>query len=93
VDFDCSGPDETKGHGHFSLGEMNFLSFSVRVSLTLAFDEQNSRIDVLNWVPGITRDDDQLDKFIHVNVVTSHASDPGGAFQEVGKDAVDYYVR
>jgi hypothetical protein len=35
---------------------MNFLSFSVRVSLTLAFDEQNSRIDVLNWVPGITDD-------------------------------------
>lgn len=53
VDFDCSPPLETRGHGTFSAGEMNFLSFSLQIRLTLNLNPKNSTIDLLSWVPDI----------------------------------------
>ena len=75
VDFDCSGPQETVG----DIGGMNFLSFSVRISLTLALDQANSMIDVLNG---------QISDLIDVRVVTEHPSDIGEKFQAEAHDKI-----
>ncbi len=49
LEFDCTNAQETAGGS----GAMNFLSFSVRISLTLTFDKDNSMIDVMSWVSDI----------------------------------------
>jgi hypothetical protein len=74
MDFDTSAP----GSG---IGDWTVKSLSLRVSLSLAFDPASSMVDVLSWVPGIT-DDDQIGKFLAVNVVTGSSTDLGGAFQK-----------
>jgi phospholipase C len=74
VDFDTSAP----GSG---IGDWTVKSLSLRVNLSLAFDPATSMVDVLSWVPSIT-DDDQIGKFLAVNVVTGSSTDLGGAFQK-----------
>jgi hypothetical protein len=83
LDFDCTGPQETVG----GFGGMNFLSFSVRISLSLDFDSARGRIDVLSWLPTIT-DDDQIGQFIDVKVVTTSSTDPGGTFQKKMREKI-----
>lgn len=82
VDFDCSGPQETVG----GFGGMNFLNFSVRITLSLAYDKDHSRVDVLSWVPQITSDDPG--DFINVKVRTEHTLDPGGFFQKTARKKI-----
>jgi phospholipase C len=83
IDFDTSGHQETIG----GVGGMDFEQFTLSLRLTLAHDPAQSRIDVMAWVDDINKasDDaksDLLDRFIHVNVVTTKSSDPGGIFQK-----------
>jgi hypothetical protein len=53
VDFDCTGPQEVVSETIGGIGGMNFKNFSVRISLTLTLDKDNSMIDVMSWVPDL----------------------------------------
>jgi len=87
LEFDCTNAQETGSNSGVSGGAMNFLSFSVRISLTLTFDKDNSKIDVMSWVPHIT-DDDQISEYILVSVVTESGGDIGGFFAKKMREQI-----
>lgn len=49
IDFETGGPPETAG----GVGGMDFTTFTITLNLTLRFDSNNSRIDLMGWVDDI----------------------------------------
>jgi phospholipase C len=50
LDFDCSGKNQIVGGSWDSLAGMTLKSFSIIVRLTLAWDQTNHRVDLMNWI-------------------------------------------
>ncbi len=53
IDFDCSGPNEIIGGSSVSTIGRDLTSFTIKLHLTLDWDQTNNRVDILSWVPGI----------------------------------------
>jgi len=53
VQFDCSGSNQIVGGASQSFFGMDLKTFSIQLLLTLTYDQQNKRVDLLSWIPEI----------------------------------------
>ena len=61
VDFDCSGPNEIIGGSSVSTEGRDLASFTIKIHLTLTWDQTRNCVDLMSWVPEILKGGSEAD--------------------------------
>jgi hypothetical protein len=56
VDFDCSVPNEIVGGSSVTFEGRDLTSFTIKIHLTLTWDQTRNCVDLMSWVPEILKD-------------------------------------